>query len=203
VQWAVVSELEPNARRSRSLQDYADVVTKHVCTNRICSQSWYECDHSCGKNSTRHTRFSHPYVLRRHMNRYHKNSNNNTVPTSCRNVTMLEEPSDDTCMQYDESSVADGPQSTDAPTVTTGITLETIVPEIENALGGPASGLATTGTSHSFESDSLNNHHRNCVRHGYYNAAVQLVARASFQDKTRQGMGCSMRNSKVRRANQD
>jgi hypothetical protein len=38
VQWALVSQLEPNARRSRELQDYADVVTQHVCTNRICSQ---------------------------------------------------------------------------------------------------------------------------------------------------------------------
>jgi hypothetical protein len=98
VQWALVSQLEPNARRSRALQDYADVVTKHVCTNRICSQRWYECDHSCRKNNTRHTRFSHPYILGRHMNRYHNNSNKNTVPT-CSNVTMEEEPVDDTCMQ--------------------------------------------------------------------------------------------------------
>jgi hypothetical protein len=133
VQWAVVSQLEPNARRSRALQDYADVVTKHVCTNRICSHRWYECDHSCGKNCTRHTQFSHPYVLRRHMNRYHNNSNKNTVPT-CRNVTMEEEPVNDTCMQYDKSLVVDSPQSTDAPTVTIGITLETIIPHGGNAL---------------------------------------------------------------------
>jgi hypothetical protein len=76
-----------------------------------------------------------------------------------------------------------------APTVTIGITLKTIFPPGGNALVAPSYGLATTGRSHSFESESLNNHNRNCVQHGYYNAAVQMVARASFQDKTQQGMG--------------
>jgi hypothetical protein len=71
------------------------------------------------------------------MNRYHNNSNKNTVPT-CRNVTMEEEPANDTCMQYDKSSVVDGPQSTDAPTVTIGITLEIIIPHGGNALVAPA-----------------------------------------------------------------
>jgi hypothetical protein len=84
---------------------------------------------------------------------------------------MEEEPVNDTCMQYDKSLVVDSPQSTDAPNVTIGITLETIIPHGGNALVAPAYGLATTGRSHIFKSESLNNHHRNCVWHGcYYNA---------------------------------